>query len=555
MLAKLRSGRSWSGDLHVSLYKQLGISSSHLGIAYRQLQAKLSSVRESAKLRARDLSERVASKQTDIKRKKRLIGQCLKKTAKLTDELVDLERRVVSRRAAFRSAQDSEKHKFLFVVKDRIGELHARRAEKQALDRRLNALRRAIHQHERKLAILICKREQALKDAVNPSLCFGSKKLFNAQFTLGGSGFANHAQWLAAWQTARSASFTIEGDSSKECGNPFARLRTRDDGLFDLELRLPKILEHLATRRFMASGNEICCIDIAGLSFNHGDPVVRDVLGRKRPVTVRFERDATSWKIIVSVDHVLDRKEAEFFQGSLGIDLNAGHVSAALLDASGNPIETFHIPCVTYGRTSDQTRNALRQATAKVAALAKRHGVTVVAEKLDFDRKRNNLRSSDNPRYGRMLSSFAYSAFGQALESACLRNGVALVRVNPAYTSIIGRVKFARRYGLSVHEAAAITIARRAMGYSERLPKPRLDGTITVPTNGFNHVTLELPVRNAPRHVWSEWSGLNKEYHKRALAAQRSSGRKPRPGWRPKTPDGRSGEPLHGLMKAAGRSR
>jgi len=157
-------------------------------------------------------------------------------------------------------------------------------------------------------------------------------------------------------------------------------------------------------------------------------------------------------------------------------------------------------------------------------------------------------------RYARMLSSFAYSAFDAALASACARGGVAHRRVNPAYTSIIGRVKSARRYGLSVHGAAAATIARRAMGFSERLPRSN-DGTVTVPTNGSVHVTLDLPVRNGSKHVWTEWNGLNRDYHKKALAALRSSGRKSRPGRRPKTSAGRSGGPLHGLTAEVGRSR
>jgi hypothetical protein len=154
---------------------------------------------------------------------------------------------------------------------------------------------------------------------------------------------------------------------------------------------------------------------------------------------------------------------------------------------------------------------------------------------LDFSEKKKTLKDAKDARYARMLSSFAYSAFGAALSSACLRLGVALRRVNSAYTSIIGRVKFARRYGLSVHEAASVTIARRAMGYSEKLPRSSTN-TIKVPTNGSDHVTLDLPVRkdaseHAPKsgHVWSEWNGLNKEYHQKALAALGSSRRRSRP--------------------------
>ncbi|MCS6783100.1 MAG: hypothetical protein NZ482_07970, partial [Gloeomargarita sp. SKYG98] len=45
-----------------------------------------------------------------------------------------------------------------------------------------------------------------------------------------------------------------------------------------------------------------------------------------------------------------------------------------------------------------------------------------------------------------------------------------MIKVNPAYSSIIGLVKFMKRYGLSSDTAAAIVLARRAMRLSERVP-------------------------------------------------------------------------------------
>lgn len=205
------------------------------------------------------------------------------------------------------------------------------------------------------------------------------------------------------------------------------------------------------------------------------------------------------------MDDETEPKAADFSGGALGVDLNAGHVSATLVDASGNPVESFNFPRVTYGRTADQAKDTIRKVAARIAALADRLGVPVVSEKLDFSKKKAALKDSGDARYARMLSSVAYSAFDAALASACLRGGVAHRRVNPAYTSIIGRVTFARRYGLSVHDAASSTIARRAMGCSERLPRSN-DGTVTVPTNGSVHVTLDLPARNGSRHVWAEWN-------------------------------------------------
>ena len=45
------------------------------------------------------------------------------------------------------------------------------------------------------------------------------------------------------------------------------------------------------------------------------------------------------------------------------------------------------------------------------------------------------------------------------------------IRSTPAYSSVVGRVKFMERYGLTVHQAAALVLARRLLGCSERIPR------------------------------------------------------------------------------------
>ncbi len=534
LLAQLKAGRTWTGDLKVSSYQPLGISAVHLDMAYRQLMAKLASVSELAKERADDLARKAASKKTDIKRKTMALARTAKARVKLREELATISVKLEKRRASMKTANEKKRADELFALKQLLIKHHARRAALENATFEIQELRFALHQHNRRLNILESKHAEARNLAVDPTICFGSKKLFRAQFDLQKNGYADHAEWLGAWNAARSAQLTLDGNSSKEGGNQFARLNPRRDGRFDLELRLPKVLTHLATRTFKVSGQTIACVDLHGLSFNHGNVVIEQALANRKPVTVKFLRDAKSWKVMVSVDHATELKTPDFSAGALGVDLNAGHISAALVDRDGNPVEVFEFPCVTYGKTSDQAQDAIRKVAAEITALAERLGVPVVSELLDFSEKKKTLKDATDVRYARMLSSFAYSAFGKTLASACARSGVALRRVNPAYTSIIGRVKFARRYGLSVHEAASVTIARRAMGYSERLPRSST-GTVKVPTNGCDHVTLDLPVRKdaseqAPksRHVWSRWNGLNKEYQK-ALAALGSSRRRPRP--------------------------
>ncbi|MDE1995762.1 MAG: hypothetical protein KGI75_24900 [Rhizobiaceae bacterium] len=99
------------------------------------------------------------------------------------------------------------------------------------------------------------------------------------------------------------------------------------------------------------------------------------------------------------------RKLADFGGGALGVDLNAGRFSAALAGANGKAVEPFTFPRVTYGKYGkswDQTKDAVRKVAAPIAALAKRPGVPVVSEKLGFA---------------------AGSAFDAALASVCLRRG------------------------------------------------------------------------------------------------------------------------------------
>ena len=123
----------------------------------------------------------------------------------------------------------------------------------------------------------------------------------------------------------------------------------------------------------------------------------------------------------------------------------------------------------------------------------------IAIEDLDFERKKQELSSRG---MNRMLSSFAYGKFRDIMTSRCARLGVALISINPAYTSIIGKYKFAEGYGLSTHEAAALAIARRAQNYGEQLKTKA------------KHCPITNPVRNRNRHIWSDWARLSRELKK-----------------------------------------
>ncbi len=103
----------------------------------------------------------------------------------------------------------------------------------------------------------------------------------------------------------------------------------------------------------------------------------------------------------------------------------------------------------------------------QIATLADRFACPVVCEELDFSAKKEQLRERGK-KYARMLSGWAYSRFYKLLESILSNRGTYLIKVNPAYTSVIALIKYARQYGLASDEAAAMAIARRGMRLKEK---------------------------------------------------------------------------------------
>ena len=132
------------------------------------------------------------------------------------------------------------------------------------------------------------------------------------------------------------------------------------------------------------------------------------------------------------------------------------------------------------------------------------------------------LSEGESRRYSRMLSSFSYGKIKAFLLSRGYRQGVEVHQVNPAFSSVIGRVKFMERYGLSVHQAAALALARRLLGCSERIPRRRV-----CPVGNGVHVAFSVPVRKRVKHLWTYWGAVLGQLRP-ALAAQHRLGKRQR---------------------------
>ena len=133
-------------------------------------------------------------------------------------------------------------------------------------------------------------------------------------------------------------------------------------------------------------------------------------------------------------------------------------------------------------------------------------------------------REGESCKYSRMLSSFSYGKVKAYFVSRGYRQGVEVHQVNPAYSSVIGRVKFMERYGLTVHQAAAFVLARRLLGCSERIPRRWV-----CPVGNGVHVAFTVPARKRVKHVWTYWGAISGQLRPALVAQHRLGKRRRRP--------------------------
>ncbi|MEM7555371.1 MAG: IS200/IS605 family accessory protein TnpB-related protein [Cyanobacteria bacterium P01_A01_bin.84] len=237
--------------------------------------------------------------------------------------------------------------------------------------------------------------------------------------------------------------------------------------------------------------------------------------GKGESLTWRLFYKNNRWYIAVSVEVTevpIQSKPVRY--GCIGIDLNPGVIGWCYVDFNGNPVEAGQIKLNLHSRRSGQVEAELSDAIKQLILLSQLYGCAIVIENLSFSAKKKRIKEKGR-RYARMLNYFAFSVFNEILQRQARNKGIQIIKVNPAYTSLIGLTKFMRLYGMSSDTAAGMVIARRAMRLSESVP---------------THVALST-VMVEHRHVWASWHRINKSlrsvrrheyYNEQALTAHLS---------------------------------
>lgn len=95
-----------------------------------------------------------------------------------------------------------------------------------------------------------------------------------------------------------------------------------------------------------------------------------------------------------------------------------------------------------------------------------------------------------------MKSNFIYRKMLNAIKQRAVKIGVPVIEVLPAFTSILGQLKYQKMYSLNRHTSAGLVIARRGLNLKERedfkvTPDPKKKDKLNLEGRGLSIASTE----------------------------------------------------------------
>ncbi|MGB9887881.1 MAG: IS200/IS605 family accessory protein TnpB-related protein, partial [Moorellales bacterium] len=365
------------------------------------------------------------------------------------------------------------------------------RAEKKGVaPAELEKLRLAVRGRQMRVASLerkLFELKVYRRDGAIPKVVFGGKRLWKKVC----KGRATREEWRAARQNR----LYCRGDETKG-GNANIKVTYRE-GEFYLAVTVShlseKVGEDKLNRPRMSRAPRV--EGRLWLPEKHRD-LVRVWLAMKLPYTVELVRTLEGRYIGHLTFDLGTIREPDFAKGCLALDTNPDGVGLCNVNVSGQPEpwpEGFSVPypgslgkyqgefqVITYPNgflyirvpdlayTSGFRRDYLIGVLAQVVVgIAFSLGKPIALEDLDFGKDRLDT----DKKFNRVAANFPFARMVEAVCRRAAREGVPSKLVAARHTSTIGYWKYAKRYAVPVHCAAALAVGRRAMGRKERVTK------------------------------------------------------------------------------------
>ncbi|MED4254060.1 IS200/IS605 family accessory protein TnpB-related protein [Priestia megaterium] len=354
--------------------------------------------------------------------------------------------------------------------------------EHQYLDVAIKRLKAKIGRLTHRLFRLEGKKEKLTTHI--SSVVFGSKKLFKQQFTKK-EFVQNHPSWRERFLAARNKQVLISGRKDAASGNFVFTYQPDTKDLYMTSL----------------SGK---VVTFPNVHFPYGQEQVTNAVFRQRICKdKKANGKPISWLVedygdYYTIKCLIDVEEEVLVNfstsdGVIGVDCNVDHFAWTDVSKDGNFLESGTFSFSLHKKTNGQSTKILEAEAIALVDLAVRKSKPIVMEEIDTTLSKTG-DAYGNKKTNRLKSVFAYRKMAQAIESRAQKMGVAVMTVNPAYTSIVGKLKYMRKFGLSIHQAASYTIGRKGLGYKEKAPQ----------VLRHHIVRHQLP-------YWQQWWALNKK--------------------------------------------
>ncbi|WP_329452621.1 transposase [Streptomyces sp. NBC_01724] len=295
----------------------------------------------------------------------------------------------------------------------------------------------------------------------------GGKRLLNTRHHLTQAGLTED-RWRERWEAERWF-LAADGESGKRFGNE--TIRVTPDG--EVSIKLPAPLAHLANTRH---GRYTLT---ARVGFAHRGAEWADRITANRAVAYRIHLDTgrgrwyltASWQRPVIQTIPLETARA---RGMIGVDTNADHFAAYRLDRHGNPVGGPHRFFYDLSGSAGHRDAQIRHALTRLINWAGRVGVGAIGiEDLDFATEKTREKHGRRKRFRQLISGIPTGKLKARLVSMAAEQGLSVVAVDPAYTSLWGAQHWQKplttpRRKMSRHDAAGIAIGRRALGHPVR---------------------------------------------------------------------------------------
>ncbi|GAA3378895.1 IS200/IS605 family element transposase accessory protein TnpB [Streptomyces sannanensis] len=295
----------------------------------------------------------------------------------------------------------------------------------------------------------------------------GGRRLLNIRHHLDAAQLTE-AEWRQRWEAERWF-LQADGESGKRFGNE--TIRVTPDGEVSIKLPAP-----LAGHANAPHGRYVlaCRVRFAHRGTEWADRVTAD---RATAYRVHYDAGRGRWYLTASWQRPAVTTvpiEAARAHGMIGVDTNADHFAAYELDVHGNPVGGPHRFPYDLTGTAGHRDAQIRHALTRLLHWARQRGVRAIAiENLDFAAEKTREKHGCRKRFRQLISGMPTGKLKARLVSMAAEHGLAIIAVDPAYTSqwgaqhwqqpLTGNTRKTTR-----HDAAAVAIGRRALGHPIR---------------------------------------------------------------------------------------